>query len=434
MYTSSRAVIDWSRSSAFAHRAAGLEPSAIREFLKLLGHPDIISFAGGIPDPELFPGKELAQAVSRIMADPARRAGVLQYAVSEGYEPLREWIAGYMSRLGVPCTTDNIAITTGSQQGLDLLGKLFLDPGDAILTTAPTYLGALQAFSVYEPTYATVTLPTEDGLGPTADGIITPGDAPPPAIAYVVPDFANPSGETVSLANRERFLDILAALDIPVIEDAAYQALRFDGEPVPPLLALDIERVGDVDRSCVIYTGTFSKTIAPGLRVGWICAARDVVQKIVLARQAADLHGSTLDQAIVHEVVSASFGKQVEKLLPVYRHRRDVMLDALARFMPPGVGWSRPEGGMFIWLTLPEHIDSNVLLRESLETKGVLFVPGPSFFPDGSGAHHIRLNYTRSDEATIVTGIQRLGSVVGRHVHEPTRHVQQPQVTVGTTP
>jgi DNA-binding transcriptional MocR family regulator len=408
MSTSSRTWFDWQDEGAFAGRAAGMKPSAIREFLKLLGQPGIVSFAGGIPDPALFPSDAIAQAAARITGDPALCSNALQYAASEGYEPLLEWIAGYMGDLGVPCTIDNIVITTGSQQGLDLLGKLFLDPGDTLLVTAPTYLGALQAFSVYEPVFAKV----DPGSGAVY------GDIASSAMAYVIPDFANPTGETVPRSSRERLLDTITSLGVPVVEDAAYQALRFDGEPIPSLLALDVMRTGHIDRSRVIYAGTFSKTIAPGLRVGWICAARPVIQKVVRARQAADLHGSTLDQAILHEVVTARFDEQVQRLLPVYRHRRDVMLDALARFMPTGVSWTRPEGGMFIWLTLPETLDSLALLRDSLEEERVIFVPGPSFFADGSGERHLRLNYTRSDDATIVDGIERLGRLVERHIHE----------------
>lgn len=403
------APFDWENSQAFACRTARMRPSEIREFLKLLGRPGIISFAGGIPDPDLFPVEAIAQALSAIMSDRPKREHALQYSVSEGYAPLREWIVDEMARLQVPCSVDNIVITTGSQQGLDLLGKLFVDPGDAILTTAPTYLGALQAFDVYEPTYATIDLATGETYGRDR-----------PTIAYVVPDFANPSGETVSLAERRRLLDSSAALGIPVIEDAAYQALRFEGNPVPSLLALDIMRTGHIDRSRVIYTGTFSKTISPGLRIGWMCAAREVIQKIVLARQSADLHGSTLDQMILHEVVAVHgfFDEQVQKIIPTYRHRRDVMLDALARSMPRGVTWTKPEGGMFVWLTLPEGCDSRDLLQESLNSEGIIFVPGTSFFADGSGENHIRLNYTRSDDATIVDGIQRLGALFSRHIGE----------------
>jgi len=392
-------------STAFAGRAGRMRPSDIREFLKLLGQPGIISFAGGIPEPSLFPAGEIAAAAAAILADPVRGQQALQYAESEGYLPLREWIAGHMGRLGVPCGPDNIVITTGSQQGLDLLGKLFIDPGDTVLATAPTYLGALQSLEVYEPSWAAIDLATGEIVG-----------ADDPVIAYAVPDFANPTGETVPLADRERLLDVAGALGIPVIEDAAYQALRFEGEPVPPLLALDTARAGHIDRARVIHAGTFSKTISPGLRVGWLCAARPLIQQVVLARQAADLHGSMLDQMLVFEAVREGFAAQVAKILPVYRARRDAMLAALERAMPEGVTWNRPEGGMFIWLTLPAGLDSRALLRDSIEEAGVIFVPGSSFFADGGGSRYLRLNYTRSDEVTIAEGIGRLGALVSRHV------------------
>jgi DNA-binding transcriptional MocR family regulator len=392
-------------SASFADRIARMRPSDIREFLKLLGQPGMISFAGGIPDPDLFPVSALEQAAASILSHPVRGPGALQYATSEGYAPLREWIAGYMTRLGAPCTADNILLTTGSQQGLDLLGKLFIDPGDTVLTTAPTYLGALQAFDIYQPIYAAIDLATGERQG-----------AEQPAIAYAMPDFANPSGETVSMEDRHRLLDLAAETGIPVIEDAAYIALRYEGESLPPLLALDIERTGHIDRSRVIFAGTFSKTIAPGLRVGWLCAARPLIQQVVLARQAADLHGSTLDQMLVCDVVRDGFDAQVARIVPVYRQRRDAMLAALERSMPEGVRWTKPEGGMFIWATLPEGLDSRALLRESVDTEGIIFVPGTSFFANGDGGRHLRLNYTRSSEAAIDDGIGRLGALVAHQL------------------
>jgi DNA-binding transcriptional MocR family regulator len=296
-------------------------------------------------------------------------------------------------------------LTTGSQQGLDLLGKLLIDPGDTVLVTAPTYLGALQAFDSYEPAY--------DTLGPGSGDWNSGGR---PALAYLVPDFANPSGETLSLADRQWALDQAAARGIPVIEDAAYRELRFEGDPVPLLLALDIERTGHIDRSRVVFAGTFSKTIAPGLRVGWLCAARELVQQAVLARQAADLHGAVLDQMLVHDVVASGFEAQVARIVTVYRERRDGMLAALARSMPEGVTWTTPEGGMFTWLTLPEGLDSRDLLREAIATEGIIFVPGAPFFTDGGGARHLRLNYTRSDLGTIDDGIGRLGALFARRL------------------
>lgn len=398
-------------SHVLASRTARLKPSEIREFLALLGRPGIISFAGGIPDPALFPVEQIASTAAAILADPVRRTQALQYAPSSGYPPLREWIAGHMGRHGAPCTAENILLTTGSQQALDLIGRILIDPGDTVLTTAPAYLGALQAFAIYEPAYMAQPLDTF-GAYPLTDTLS------PPMLAYVVPDFSNPSGETLSLLQRERLLDTATALDIPIIEDAAYQALRFEGEALPSLLALDIARSGDINRSRVVFTGTFSKTIAPGLRVGWICASRAIVQTLLLARQAADLHSSAFDQMLVHGVVEAGFDEQIARILPVYRHRRDVMRAVLDQEMPEDVTWTQPEGGMFIWLTLPEGMDSRQLVRESIRDEGIVFVPGSSFFPgDGDdGARHIRLNYTCSDDATIADGIARLGQLFRRHL------------------
>jgi DNA-binding transcriptional MocR family regulator len=397
--------INW--DLAFARRAKRMRPSDIREFLKLLDQPGVISFAGGIPDPDLFPVEQISSASRSIMDDPAARAQALQYAVSEGYAPLRDWLVGYMASRGVMCERDNIVITSGSQQGLDLLGKLFLSPGDTILVTAPTYLGALQCMEVYEPQYAVI----DPDVTSVAAGELA-------KLAYVVPDFANPTGATLDNAARERMLDIVTAHDVPLIEDAAYEALRFEGERPASMLALDIARCGEIDRSRVIYCGTFSKTISPGLRVGWICAARLVVQKVVLARQAADLHGSNLDQMIIQRVAAEMFDEQVRRILPVYARRRDAMLSALERFMPAGVTWIRPAGGMFIWLTLPETLDSRELLRTSLESEGIIFVPGSSFFTNGDGARNIRLNYTKSSEATIEDGMRRLGNLIACQLAE----------------
>ena len=288
------------------------------------------------------------------------------------------------------------------EQALDLLAKLFISPGDTVLLSAPAYLGAIQALEVYEPEYANLD-----------DTTAKPGSA---RLAYVVPDFSNPSGECLDTDQRHRLLDRVAACNVPLIEDAAYESLRYDGTHQPSLQSLDIARTGGIDQSRVIYCGTFSKTIAPGLRVGWICAAREVVHKVVLTRQAADLHGSHLDQMILHRVVSRGFAAQVQKILPVYRERRDLMLAALERYMPEGVSWVRPEGGMFIWLTLPEGLDSRELLQVSLASEGIIFVPGSSFFTDGGGGRHIRLNYTKASPAIIEDGIRRLGALITRQL------------------
>ena len=401
------AAIDW--SDWFAGRVSRMHASEIRELLKLLERPDVVSFAGGIPDPALFPMDAIRRAYSEILSDPVLGKSSLQYSVSEGYGPLRSWIVDYMARRGVPCELENIVITSGSQQGLDFIAKLFIHPRDTVLVEEPTYLGALQAFNAYEPHYDVLFRKTASEYQRRAaenGGRV--------AFGYVVSDFANPSGETLSLAGRRALLDLAGELHVPVLEDAAYEAIRFDGEAVPALAALAIERSGDIERSHVIYCGTFSKTVCPGLRVGWICAAREFVGKIVLAKQAGDLHSATINQMVVHRIASTMFDEHVRTLVKPYRARRDAMLSALAAHMPAGVTWSKPEGGMFVWVTLPEGMDGAELLERSLLEERIGFVPGGAFSPNGAVRNTIRLNYSLAPEDVIAEGVARLGALVIR--------------------
>lgn len=400
-------MLNWDH--VFATRSTRMRASEIRELLKLLDKPDIISFAGGIPDPALFPEKEFAAAYARLFAD-GRAGSALQYSVSEGYLPLRAWLKSELGRLGVDCEVDNIFITSGSQQALDYLGKLFLSPRDTALVTWPTYLGALQAFNAYEPTYDQLGLGNRTPASYRTTAEAAGGAA---KFAYLSTDFANPTGQTVSLEERHRVLALADELDIPVIEDAAYQHLRYDGEAIPPILALDIARSGGIDACRTIYCGSFSKTLAPGLRVGYVVAAKPVIRKLVLMKQAADLHSSTINQMVVAEVAEKHFSAQIEKIRAAYSARRDAMLGALQRFMPEGTRWTRPEGGMFVWVTLPDGMDGAELLARSVETEKVAFVPGQAFFADRSGSNTIRLSYSCANEAMIEEGIRRLGRLVG---------------------
>lgn len=393
----------------YATRAAKMRASEIRELLKLLDRPGVISFAGGIPDPALFPTETIRAGYDAALAS---GGAALQYSVSEGYLPLRQWIADHMASIGVPATPDNIVITTGSQQGLDYLGKLFLSPGDTALIGWPTYLGALQAFNAYEPRYDRLE-PEHGNTTPEAYRAAAAAAGSRVRLAYLTPDFANPSGQTLSLEARQRALALAEELDIPVIEDAAYQALRYDGEDIPPLLALDIAaRGGDIDKARVLHCGSFSKTLAPGLRIGWICAARGIVQKLVLAKQAADLHTPTINQMVMHHTAVHAYPAQVQKIRATYRDRRDRMLAALDRHMPQGVSWTRPEGGMFVWVTLPESLDGAALLAQAVD-QGVAFVPGRAFHADGSHANTLRLAFSLADGAAIEDGIGRLGRLIG---------------------
>jgi DNA-binding transcriptional MocR family regulator len=395
---------DWDQR--YAARARGMVASEIRELLKILDQPDIISFAGGIPDPALFPVEEIAAAHRRILGDPTRAAAALQYSPSEGYGPLREWIARYMTALGATCTAEHILITSGSQQALDFIAKLFIGAGDTVLVARPTYLGALQAMSPYEPVYAPLPRRGDNRLlgAPAAIGRT--------ALAYVMPSFANPTGESLDVEARRALLDALAMIDVPVVEDAAYEALRYDGTPAPALLALEAERTGGVDEGHVLYCGTFSKTVVPGLRLGWVAAPLPVIRRLVLIKQASDLHTPSLSQMVMHEVVQDVLPAHIAPIRAAYRARRDAMLKALAAEMPAGVQWTKPEGGMFLWLTLPVEIDAAALLQRAISEARVAFVPGRAFHADGSGANTLRLSFSRADEATIGEGIARLAKLL----------------------
>ncbi|MCX7567272.1 PLP-dependent aminotransferase family protein [Sulfitobacter sp. F26169L] len=397
--------MDWQQ--IFATRNNRMKASEIRELLKLLDQPDIISFAGGIPDPDLFPAEAFQEAFSQALGAETQ-AKALQYSVSEGYGPLRDWIVGEMARLGIPCNRDNILITSGSQQALDYLGKLLLSPGDTALVGWPTYLGALGAFNAYEPRYDRLDPETNRSASDYAEAA---GDGRV-KFAYMSVDFANPTGRTLDADMRERVIDLADELDIAVIEDAAYQSLRFEGEALSPVLAREIVRKGDINACRTLYCGSFSKTLAPGLRVGWVCGAQEVISQLVLLKQAADLHSSTINQMAITTVASAQFDSHVSKIKDAYRARRDRMLSALEAHMPDGVTWTRPEGGMFIWLELPQRINCAELLAQSLGSERVAFVPGHAFFADGSGTNTLRLSFSRTDEASIDEGILRLGRLI----------------------
>ena len=404
-------MLNW--DNMFATRSTRMRASEIRELLKLLDRPDIISFAGGIPDPALFPDKEFKQAYADIF-DSSAVNSALQYSVSEGYKPLREWLIKQTAGLGIPCALDNVFIVSGSQQGLDYLGKLFLSPNDTALVTWPTYLGALQAFNAYEPSYDQLT----PGGNRTPDSYREAAAQKGGKVkfAYLSADFSNPTGETVDRDGREKVLKLAEELDIAVIEDAAYQSLRYEGDPIPPILALEIAEKGHINGTRTIYCGSFSKTLAPGLRVGFIVANAPVIRKLVLMKQAADLHSSTINQMAISEVAERGFDAQVAKVRAVYSQRRNAMLAALEKYMPSGTSWTKPEGGMFIWVTLPEGMDGAKLLARSLESAKVAFVPGQAFFADGSGANTFRVSFSCANDQMIDEGISRLGRLIASEI------------------
>lgn len=397
--------------AAYAGRVDRMKASEIRELLKLLEQPGIISLAGGIPDPKLFPIAEAQAAYAEVLGNPTLGPQALQYSVSEGYLPLRQWIVSHMMTRGVPCIADNIVITSGSQQGLEFLGRLLLSPKDTALVEAPTYLGALQAFSTFEPHYDELR-PESGNRTPEAYAASATAAGGRVKFAYVVPDFANPTGLTLSLVARENLLTLARELEVPVLEDSAYAALRYEGTPIPSLQSLDIRRMGSIDASRVVYCGTFSKTVTPGLRLGWLCASREIIRRLVLVKQATDLNSPLLNQMVMRRLVEEVYDRQVEKTIARYRGRRDAMLRALETYMPTGVTWTQPEGGLFIWVTLPDGTDGAALLERAVAEAKVAFVPGAAFFAGQQGRNTIRLSFSLPDEEAITTAIQRLSNLL----------------------
>lgn len=401
-------------SHRYACRTKGVTSSAIRELLKLTQRPEVISFAGGLPAAELFPIEQFQEACHRVLAD--HPAAALQYGATEGYAPLREWIAARMARYGIVAGVDNVLITSGSQQALDLIGKLLINGGDRVLVEAPTYLGALQAFNTYGAEY--VSVPTDhDGL---RTDLLEEALRSGPKFMYILPNFQNPSGVTLSRERRVELVGLADKYGIPLIEDDPYGQLRFEGEHLPSLLVLDrdnLRRDDGYHLGNVLYLSTFSKTLAPGLRLGWIVAPPDVIAKLVQLKQGSDLHTSSFTQAVTYEVVHDGFLDQhVRTIRQVYRERRDVMLAALEEFFPSTVTWTHPAGGLFLWVTLPEGMNAPRLLEAALK-ENVAFVPGGSFFATGEeGVRHLRLNFSYSQPEQIREGIRRLGVAVRRQM------------------
>lgn len=406
-------------SHRYAQRTQHLTSSAIRELLKLIQRPEVISFAGGLPAPELFPLREVETACRNLLSDPRQGQTALQYSTTEGYLPLREMIARHTARYGILAGPENVLITAGSQQALDLIAKLLINPGDRVLVEAPTYLGALQAFNVFGADY--VSVPTDnDGLQTDSlEAALRSG----PKFMYLLPNFQNPSGVTLSLERRKRLVALADKYGIPIVEDDPYGQLRYEGEHLPSLLVLDratrgIRGDNGYHLGNVIYLSTFSKTLAPGLRLGWVVAPADVIARLVQLKQGADLHTSTFAQMMAYEVARGGFLDQhVRRIREVYRERRDVMLEALAEYFPPewGITWTHPAGGLFLWLRLPEGQGARQLLEAALK-ENVAFVPGDSFFAQSEeGYRYCRLNFSNAQPEMIREGIRRLSCVVKAH-------------------
>ncbi|OZI20955.1 2-aminoadipate aminotransferase [Bordetella genomosp. 9] len=386
----------------FSERALQLTSSAIREILKVTERPDVISFAGGLPAPSGFPVEVVREAFDKVLVSNGRSA--LQYGPTEGYSPLRAWVADDLNRNGAHVTPEQILIVSGSQQALDLLGKVLIDKDSKVMVETPSYLGALQSFSLYQPRYESVAS-DEGGLIPEA---LTPATARGARFLYALPNFQNPTGRTLTRHRREALVQQAARLNLPVVEDDPYGELRYAGEHQPSLLSL-----GGEAGAHVIRMGSFSKVLAPGLRLGYIAASRALIDKMVQAKQATDLHTSTLTQMAVYEIVKDGFlAKHLPTVRELYRQQCGYMLDALQQEFPAAATWTRPEGGMFIWVTLPEGIDTAQLLQQAIAEK-VAFVPGQPFYANTpSPRNTLRLSFVTVPEEKIRSGMATLGRLI----------------------
>lgn len=387
----------------FSEEAKSLHASDIREILKVTENPEIISFAGGLPAPELFPIDEMMKVDVEILKKEGRQA--VQYSTTEGYVPLRKQIAKRMkTSFHTDCTYEDIIITAGSQQGLSLLGQLFLNEGDIVLVESPTYMGATTAFAVNFPNF--VEVETDDkGMVPEAleAAIEKYGDRV--RLMYVIPEFQNPTGITWPVERRKAFMDIVNRYDFPVLEDDPYGELRYDGDKVPSLKSMDT-------KGNIIFLGSFSKILMPGLRIAWMVADPVIIDKVVKLKQAVDLQASSFGQRQTSYYIDMfDLDEHVAKIKALYKKRRDLMCESMKKYFPEGITFTYPEGGLFTWVTLPEGMDAKELMPKVL-AKNVAYVPGGPFYPHGGHANHFRLNYSNMPEDRIVEGIKRLADVL----------------------
>ncbi|WP_048151530.1 aminotransferase-like domain-containing protein [Palaeococcus ferrophilus] len=390
----------------FSEKALGMKASEIRELLKLVESSDIISLAGGLPNPETFPYDVLEEILPRVIAEHGAQA--LQYGTTKGYTPLRLEIAELLRRrYGIPISKVDIMITSGSQQGLDLIGRVFINPGDIVVVEAPTYLAALQSFGYYDPKFVQIPLDDEgmrvDLLEEKLRALKAEGKKV--KLVYTIPTFQNPGGVTMSKERRKRLLELASEYDFIIIEDGPYNELRYRGEEIPPIKRWDAE-------GRVLYLGTFSKILAPGLRVAWVAGEPHFIRKLEIAKQGIDLCTNVLGQVIAAEFLKGGhLERHIPRIRAFYKPKLETMLEALDKYMPEGVRWTKPEGGMFVWMTLPEGIDTKAMFEKAV-SKGVAYVPGEAFFADRSVKNTLRLNFTYVEDEKIVEGIRRLAEVI----------------------
>ena len=394
----------------YADRTKSMTSSTIRELLKVSQKPGIISLAGGLPSPDAFPIKEIKQSYDTVLSEQGAKA--VQYGTTEGYAPLREWLADFSSKEhDVPISADNIIITHGSQQLMDLLGRVMLNPGDKVMVEAPTFMGGLQAWKAYQAEFISVSM-DNDGISiEEAEA----GFKQNPKFVYTIPTFQNPTGITYTLERRKTFVKLLSKYKGIALEDNPYGYLRYGGEKEIPLMKLDYELNGnnDLNEGNIIYTSTFSKILAPGLRIAWAIAPKSVIEKLVIAKQGADLQCSTINQHVIYEMAKTGvLENHIPTIINIYKKRRDVMLEELKNNFPAEAKWTVPDGGLFLWVTLPEHVDTAPLLPIAVETQQVAFVPGTPFFTNGEGKNTLRLNYSNASEDKIREGIKRLAIVI----------------------
>jgi 2-aminoadipate transaminase len=393
--------------STVSRRSELMENLFLRDLLKAALIPGIISFAGGLPASEFFPTDEVKKALIRILHERPHLA--LQYGSHEGYVPLREYLIRVMAEQGVTASLEETLIVTGSQQALDLIGKVFINPGDVILTERPTYVGALQAWDPYEPRYVTVEM---DGDGMRLDQVADLLRREPIKFIYAMPNFHNPAGVALSRERREQLAKLAAQYGIFIVEDDPYGSLRYEGEDLPSIKSLNNDHV--------IYTSTFSKTLSPGVRLGWVVAPESVITRLMQAKQGADLSTSVLSQMIARDMGQRGvIHWHVQHLRTVYRTRRDTMLMALKRYFPEESKWARPQGGMFLWAWIPGELDTNAFLKPAMSDAKVAYVPGIAFYPRGNqvgGRNTMRLNFSNSAPEQTEEGIKRLGDLLKKHL------------------
>jgi 2-aminoadipate transaminase len=391
----------------FSKRALHMQPSDIREIMKITADPNVISFAGGMPDPDFFPLNELKDVAGSIIAKEGKAA--LQYSSTQGYPPLREKIADRMQKMDMKVSADDIMIISGSQQGIDLCGRVFLDEGDGVVCESPSYSGALNALSAYLPKF--IDIPATDHGMDMDELEYTLTSRGKIKLIYVIPDFQNPTGRTWSLEKREQLIDLSSRFELPVIEDDPYSVFRFRGNRIPTLKSLDTE-------NRVIYLGTFSKALCPGLRIGWVAAGGDVLEKLEIVKQVADIHSNSLAQREIDQYLERyDLDEQIARVTSVYGRRKTVMTAAMEQYFPKACRWTDPEGGLFIWVVLPAHINARQVLLKAVEAK-VAFVPGGGFFANSPKENTMRLSYATMTDDKITEGIKRLGNILKEEVSD----------------